>query len=70
MKKKTNIRTLIGYKEIQNEISSIMKQTRKELIVFSSIKILNHILHNNNFLNLFSSLLKKKNKNKNFNRWY
>jgi hypothetical protein len=52
--------TLKGYKEIQNEINSIIKQTRKELIVFSSIKILNYILNNDNFLNLFSSLLKKK----------
>ena len=53
-------KTLNGYKEIQNEINSLIKQTKQELIIFSSNKILNSILSNNNFFNLFPYILKRK----------
>jgi hypothetical protein len=46
--------------EIDNEIKCLVEQSRKELLIFSSAKILNRVLQNNdvNFLNCLSYLIK------------
>lgn len=57
---KRNIqRVLKNSDELLNEIKYLIFTTRKELIVFSSNKILSHILNKNNFINHFPSLLQK-----------
>lgn len=50
---------LTDYKEILNEIDLIIKQSRKELLIFSSMKILHIILYRNNFLENLVSLLRR-----------
>ena len=50
---------LKDYKEILNEIDLIIKQCRKELLIFSSIITLHIILDGNNFLENLISLLRR-----------
>lgn len=50
---------LTDYKEILNEIDLTIKQSRKELLIFSSMKILHVILDRNNFLENLVSLLQR-----------
>jgi len=51
---------LIDHYEIQNEINSSIEQSRKELLLISSIKILNSVTYyNNDIWNHLSALLKK-----------
>ncbi len=50
---------LIKYLDIQNEIISLIEQTRRELLLFSSIKILTTVFNNNIFLKNLSNLLRK-----------
>ncbi len=52
-------RILTNYNEIQNEINSITEQTRKELLICTSVKILHIILTENDLLNRFKSLLQR-----------
>lgn len=51
---------LIDPHDIQDEINSTIEQSRKELLLISSIKVLNSVTyHNNNIWNHLSALLKK-----------
>jgi len=50
---------ITDYKEILNEIDLIIKQSRKELLIFSSMKILQVILDRHNFLENLVSLLRR-----------
>ncbi len=47
------------YKDIQQELVSIVEQCRKELWIFSSTKLFNHVINKNNFLKYSNTLLKK-----------
>jgi hypothetical protein len=51
---------LTGNNKILDNISLTIEQTKKELLIFSSNKILNIILNRNNFVNIFQLLLKRK----------
>jgi hypothetical protein len=50
---------LTDYDEIQNEINPIIEQSRRELLILSSLKILRNILDKNNFLDNFITPLRK-----------
>jgi hypothetical protein len=52
-------RILTNPKEIQNEINSLIEQCGKELLIFSSFKLIYTILNKNDFVNKFKSLLRK-----------
>ena len=52
-------RILSNPKEIHNEINSLTEQCEKELLMFSSFKLIYVILKKNNFVNNFTSLLRK-----------
>ena len=52
-------RILTDYEEIQKEIESLIEQSKKELILFSSISIIHKTFHKHKFLNSFSDLLKR-----------
>jgi hypothetical protein len=52
-------KTLTKILDIQNEIISLIEQTRKELLIFSSTSILTSVFQENNFVKRFSCLLKK-----------
>jgi hypothetical protein len=52
-------RILTNHKEIHNEINSLIEQCEKELLIFSSFKLIYTILNENNFVNNFDSLLRK-----------
>ena len=45
--------------EVNTEINSLIERCTKELIIFSSIKLIHIILNNNNYLNKLSRLLKR-----------
>jgi hypothetical protein len=47
------------YKDIQHELISMVEQSRKELLIFSSIKLFNQFISKNIFIKYFKSLLKK-----------
>lgn len=50
---------LTNYNEIQDEVNSIIEQSEKELLIFSSIKTLHDILNENNNLSKFKLLLQR-----------
>ena len=50
---------LTNYNEIQDEVHSIIEQSEKELLIFSSIKTLHDILNENNNLSKFKLLLQR-----------
>jgi len=52
-------RILTNHKEIHDEINSLMEQCSKELLIFSSFKLIYTVLNKNNFVNNFDSLLKR-----------
>ena len=52
-------RILTNHKEINNEINSLIEQSSKELLIFSSFKLIYTVLNKNNFVNNFNSLLRK-----------
>jgi len=52
-------RILTNHKEIHNEIDSLTEQCEKELLIFSSFKLIYTILNKNNFVNNFNSLLRR-----------
>ena len=52
-------RILTNPKEINDEINSLMEQCSKELLIFSSFKLIYTVLNKNNFVNIFHSLLRK-----------
>ena len=52
-------RILTNHKEIHNEIDSLIEQCEKELLIFSSFKLIYTILNKNNFVNNFDSLLRR-----------
>ena len=52
-------KTLKNYDEIQDEVNSIIEQSERELLIFSSIKALHDILKENNNLSKFKSLLRR-----------
>ena len=52
-------RILTNHKEIHNEIDSLTEQCEKELLIFSSFKLIYTILNKNNFVNNFDSLLRR-----------
>ena len=45
--------------EVNTEINSLIERCTKELVIFSSIKLIHIILSNNNYLNSLSRLLKR-----------
>ena len=52
-------KTFSGLTEMQKETNSLIEQSKKEIIIFSCIKILNLMIQNNKIWELFSFLLKK-----------
>ena len=52
-------KTFSSLTEIQKETNSLIEQSKKEIIIFSYIKILNLMIQNNKIWELFSLLLKK-----------
>jgi hypothetical protein len=52
-------RILTNHKEIYNEINSLIEQCSKELLIFSSFKLIYTILNENNFVHIFDSLLRR-----------
>ena len=50
---------LTNYTEIQDEVNAIIEQSERELLIFSSIKLLHDILNENNILIKFKLLLRK-----------
>ena len=52
-------KTITNFEDVQSEIVFIIEQCKKDLLIFSSIKILSSILNRNNFISKIESLLKK-----------
>jgi len=52
-------RILTNHEEINKEIESLTEQTGKELLIFSSFKLIYTVLNENNFVNNFNSLLRR-----------
>ena len=52
-------KTLTKYQDIQNEIISLIEQTRRELLLFSSTQMLTRIFHNNIVVETLSKRLSK-----------
>nr|MDP9016535.1 hypothetical protein [Thermoproteota archaeon] len=50
---------LTNYNEIQDEVNSIIEQSERELLIFSSIRIFHDILNENNILSKFKLLLRR-----------
>ena len=50
---------IIDSNEVNTEINSLIERCTKELVIFSSIKVIHIILSNNNYLNSLSRLLKR-----------
>lgn len=50
---------LTGYENIRAKISSITEQSKKELLMFSSTKILCNVLNKNNLVNIFKPLIRR-----------
>ncbi len=52
-------RILTNHKEIQDEINSLIEHCSKELLIFSSFKLIYTVLNKDNFVNNFNSLRRK-----------
>ena len=52
--------TITGHNQIKNQIVSLLENSKKELVIFSSAKILDTVFQENDFLNTFPSCQTKR----------